>query len=35
MEEPKKRKSVTALSFSSSVCHGAMGPDAMILDSEC
>ena len=29
--EPKKRKSVTAFTFSLSVCHKVMGPDAMIL----
>ena len=29
--EPKKVKSVTASSFSLSVCHEMMGPDAMIL----
>ena len=29
--EPKKRKSVTASTFSPSVCHEVMGPDAMIL----
>ena len=29
--EPKKRKSVTASTFSPSVCHAVMGPDAMIL----
>ena len=32
--EPKKRKSVTASTFSPSICHEVMGPDAMILDSE-
>ena len=29
--EPKKRKSVTNSTFSPSVCHEVMGPDAMIL----
>ena len=29
--EPKKRKSVTASTFSPSICHDVMGPDAMIL----
>ena len=29
--EPKKRKSVTASTFSSSICHEVKGPDAMIL----
>ena len=29
--EPKKIKSVTVYTFSLSVCHEAMGPDAMIL----
>ena len=29
--EPKKRKSVTASSFSPSICHEVMGLDAMIL----
>ena len=29
--EPKKRKSVTASTFSPSICHEAMGLDAMIL----
>ena len=29
--EPKKRISVTTSTFSSSICHGVMGPDAMIL----
>ena len=29
--EPKKRKSVTASTFSPSVCHVVMGQDAMIL----
>ena len=29
--EPKKIKSVTALTFSPSICHEVMGPDAMIL----
>ena len=29
--EPKKRKSVTASTFSPSICHEVMGPDAMIF----
>ena len=29
--EPKKRKSVTISTFSPSICHEMMGPDAMIL----
>ena len=29
--EPKKRKSVTASTFSPSICHEAMGPDSIIL----
>ena len=29
--EPQKRKSVTTFTFSLSICHEAMGPDAMIL----
>ena len=29
--EPKKRKSVTASTFSTSICYKVMGPDAMIL----
>ena len=29
--ELKKRKSVTALTFSPSICHEVMGPDAMLL----
>ena len=29
--EPKKMKSVTAFTFSPSVCHEVMGQDAMIL----
>ena len=29
--EPKKIKSVTVSTFSSSICHKVMGPDAMIL----
>ena len=29
--EPKKRKSVTASSFSTSICHELMGSDAMIF----
>ena len=28
--EPKKRKSLTASTFSSCICHEVMGPDAMI-----
>ena len=28
--EPKKRKSVTAFTFSLSVCHEVMGPDALL-----
>ena len=35
MLEPKKIKSVTAPTFSSSVCYEVMGPDAMILVSLC
>ena len=31
MLEPKKIKSVTASTFSPSICHEVMGPDAMIL----
>ena len=31
--EPKKRKSVTASTVSSSICHEEMGPDAVILVS--
>ena len=31
--EPKKIKSVTVFTFSPSICHEAMGPDAMILVS--
>ena len=30
--EPKKIKSVTASTFSPSICHDVMRPDAMILD---
>ena len=30
--EPKKRKSVTTSTFSPSICHVVMGPEAMILD---
>ena len=29
--EPKRRKSITASTFSPSVCHEVMGPDAIIL----
>ena len=29
--EPKKIKSVTVYTFSPSICHEVMGPDAMIL----
>ena len=29
--EPKKLKSVIASTFSSSICHEVMGPEAMIL----
>ena len=29
--EPKKIKSVTASTFSLSICHEVMGPDAMVL----
>ena len=29
--EPKRRKSVTTFTFSPSICHEVMGPDAMIL----
>ena len=29
--EPKKRKSVSTSTFSPSICHEVMGPDAMIL----
>ena len=29
--EPKKRKSVTTSTFSSSICHAVVGADAMIL----
>ena len=29
--DPKKRKSVTASTFSPSICREMMGPDAMIL----
>ena len=35
MSEPKKRKSVTIFPFSPSICHGIMGPDAMILVLFC
>ena len=30
--EPKKIKSVTASTFSPSICHEVMGPDAMIKE---
>ena len=30
--EPRKRKSITAFSFSPSICHEVMGLDAMIID---
>ena len=30
--EPKKIKSVTVSTFPPSICHGVMGPEAMILD---
>ena len=33
--EPKKIKSVTASTFSPSICHEVMGPDVMILVFEC
>ena len=33
--EPKKIKSVTVSTFSPSICHEVMGPDAMILVFEC
>ena len=33
--EPKEIKSVSVSSFSPSICHEVMGPDAMILVSEC
>ena len=33
--EPKKIKSVTVSTVSPSMCHEVMGPDAMILVSEC
>ena len=33
--EPKKIKSVAVSSVSPSICHEEMGPDAMILVSEC
>ena len=32
MLEPRKRKSVTAFSFSPSTCHEVMEPDTIILD---
>ena len=33
--EAKKIKSVTISTFSPSICHEEMGPDAMILGFEC
>ena len=33
--EPKEIKSVTVSTVSPSICHEVMGPDAMILVSEC
>ena len=33
--EPQKIKSATVSTVSSSICHKVMGPDAMILFSEC
>ena len=33
--EPKKIKSATVSTFSSSICHGVMGLDTMILVFEC
>ena len=33
--EPKKIKSLTVSTVSPSICHGVMGPDAMIFVSEC
>ena len=33
--EPKKIKSVTAHTFSLSICHEVMGPNAMILVFKC
>ena len=33
--EPKEIKSVTASTFSLSICHEVMGPDAIILVFEC
>ena len=33
--EPRKIKSSTVSSVSPSICHEVMGPDAMILVSEC
>ena len=33
--EPEKIKSVTVSIVSPSICHEVMGPDAMILVSEC
>ena len=33
--EPKKIKSITVSIVSPSICHEVMGPDAMMLVSEC
>ena len=33
--EPKKQKSDTVSTVSPSICHEVMGPDAMILVSQC
>ena len=33
--EPRKIKSATISTVSPSICHEVMGPDAMILVSEC
>ena len=33
--EPKKIKSVTDSTFSNSICHKMMGPDALILFFKC
>ena len=33
--EPKRIKSVTVSTFSPSICHEVMGPDAMIFVFEC
>ena len=33
ISEPKKRKSVTIFTFSPSICHETMGPDAIMLVS--